>query len=678
MAKRFDIKRVPIRYFVLSAIVTAFFIFSIIAIQFIINFFTTSNVLKIYDTVFNIKNEISYLNNSVHTLFSNPYTYIKDSKFSGLYKSLENINNQLDNISTIKIAKNNPYYQKIYEYVHEYKINLQKCQDLNYKLFNPEEGKIANIENLLFLIKSNSSYQRPPFKKYTTELISIINELKTPKMPGQVIANELETLENNLAKLTVSNTQINTKNNLLILVDKIKNVTGNLLLLMDQYGRPFASGALKNLNTDLLLSSSSNFLENIRHKIIKQKLYYKAITLTIITLLLGILIIGFGLTLFFVLNKNLNKIIDSLKELELGNLERKELIKITREFGIISLIINRIVSNLKYKSKIISLFAQGKYNQEIKTLSPRDELGQNLIKLQEYLHNYEKNIQQSQQSEQRQKWITEGLAYLGDILRQNATDLNNLLENSLKAALDYLKAPMGAIYYVNYNYQEPIYELKIAFAYSKEKMHKVSYRLTEGFVGTVAADGEPIILKQVPEDYIFYETAFGYGRPNTIAWFPIKEENKIYGVLEIALNETFEEHHTLLIEKFASDLASTITFVNINQQTKHLVQQLTEKTEEFEQREIQYKLSIEDLNDKIQELQEQIENLKIDNKIKQDIISEKVAQIIELEKKIKEKEIEIEQTINRFKKAEELYKTKIANLQEQIKILLSRDSDKEE
>lgn len=674
MAQRFDIRKIPIRYIVLFAISTASIIFLIIASQFIVNFYNTKKILEIYNTAFNIKTEISFLQNNVHTIFSDPYKYIDEKEFSKLFKSIEKINHYLSTISKNPLAQKNIYYHKIIEQTNEYKINLQKCQTLNYKLFNPTESKLAAIDNLIYQLKTNNAYLRSPFSHYTAELINIINHLKEHDLPNEIISQKLNDLEKNLSKLNVRASQLTTKNNMLIIVDKLKSAVADYLFLLDQYGKPLSSGILKKLNTDILISSTSQFLDNINNSIIKRRFYFRSITFTILTIIFALIIISLGTNLYFILTRNLNKITSSLIELELGNLERKELIKTTKELGFITLTINRIASNFKYKAQIIENFSQGKYEQQIHPLSPNDILAQNLINLKDYLQTYEQNIEQTRQSEAKQKWVTQGLALLGDTLREHATNLQDLLETSLKTMLDYIKAPMGAIYYKNEMEQELVYELKIAFAYDKKKMHKVKYRLTEGFVGTVAADGEPIILKQVPEDYIFYETAFGHGRPDTIAWFPIKEENTIFGVLEIALSGQFEHHHLQLINKFTSDLASTITFVNINQQTRHLVQQLTEKTEEFERREIEYRLTIEDLNDQIHELKNQVSELKLEINIKQEIISEKVTKIIELEEKIKDTEKELKQTIERFRKAEELYKTKIANLEEQIKKLSNRDS----
>ncbi len=678
MASRLDIKKIPIRYFILFAIATALTIFGFIAIQFLSNFYETKRILEVYNSIFNIKTEINYIDNTVHTIFSSPYRYIDETDFSRLYKSIENINHYINTISNNKIIKNNPYYHQVIADVNNYKVNLQKIQSINYKLFNPTEGKISILDNLIFQIKSNSKFTTPPFDTYTAEIINTINNLESHNLPNEIISKKLNELEKQISRLPVKASQLQTKNNLVILLGKIKNNVAQYLLLLDQYGKPFASGVLKKLDTGPLTNSTSQLLENIDNNIVKRKFYYRSILLTVLTLLFALIIISLGVNLYFLLSRNLNKIINYLTDLEQGNLERKNLIKTTKEFGLITLAINRISSNLKYKSKIIYNFSQGQYNQEIHALSPADEIAHNLIKLQEYLHNYEQNIEQTRLSEAKQKWVTQGLALLGDVLREHASNLDNLLDNSLKTLLDYLKAPMGAIYYVNYEYEDPVYELKIAYAYDKKKIHKVKYRLTEGFVGTVAADGEPIILHEVPQDYIFYETAFGYGRPKTIAWFPVKEEKNIYAVIELALHENFDQHHLQLIEKFTSDLASTITFVNVNLQTQHLVKQLTEKTEQFEQQEIQYKLTIEDLNDKVKELEQQIKNLKLDLSVKQDIISEKVAKIVELEEKLKEKETELNKTIERFKKAEELYKTKIANLQEQIQKLSDQNDTQQE
>ena len=675
MGKKNNFNKVHLKYFMVIAVSTVLIFFIFLSMIFFNFSYKTKKILEIYNSIVNIKTEINFLNSSLYKITSNPYRYIEKKNFYTSYKIIEKIKQEVNQLNENKLIKDNFYLNQLKTEINNLKTNLQKLENLNFLLFNPINSKLASIDHLINELKINNAYTSDPFRRYTQNIFETISKLKTNQLSYSSVIENLEFTKKNIRKLNLSPNQIQTKNSLLILTQKIIQSVNDYFFLLNEYGKDFSSGVLNEISTDKILNNTQSLSEIINDKIVEKKLINKIQLYSIHTLFLAFIIILMGFFMSLVVNKNLKLITKNLKELEIGDLSRKELIEKIYEFRNISLILNRISSNLKSKSKIIESFSKGKYNIHIQPLSNNDELGENLIKLKNYFKQYEKNIQQTKLSEEKQKWLTKGFAFFSDALRKYAINLDELLEKSFKTLLDYMQIPMGAIYYVNTEKKEKVYQLKIAYAYDKKKIKKLSYRLTEGFVGTVAADGNPIILEKVPENYLFYETAFGYGRPKSIAWFPVKDEKIIHAVIEIAFLKNFEEYDIQLIEKFCSDLATTINYVNINLKTKKLVQQLTEKTQEFEQREIEYKFHIEDLKDNIEILEKEIEELKIDLNIKQNIISEKISKIIELEKKNKEKELELRKTIERFQKIEELYKTKIENLEDQIQKLL--DSGKE-
>ncbi len=670
MSRKISLSKIPIRYFLLGGISLITIIFIYVIGLFISFYAFNKNAIEVYKLTNKINKEITIIDNQVKTIFADPYRYIQEKEYKKIYKSLNRISEYIHELSKFNLINNNFYFKQLQNNFETYKNKLAEAQNLNNQLYNNTDSRLAVIRNLVFQLKNNPEYLNPPFNKYVNQIVSISENLTSSNSIN--IQRKLKKLSKQLELQPVSSPrQQIVKKNLLATINNIKLSIADYYYLLDRYGEPFSSGVLKAINPANLQASIVQLLESEENIIVQKSKKRETIILLAIGLF-ALLLIFYGYNVYKIIYQNLYKILQYLKRIEYGSLEKFDLIRITKELSDITITINRITSNLRFKNRKLQELAKGNYDIDISPLSSEDVLTFSIIDLKNYLKKYHEDIQKTRENEEKQKWVTQGLAHLSDVLRKYSTELNSLLENSLKELLKTLNAPMGAIYYRENKADEVVYKLNIAFAYNKKKVSNLEYRLTEGFIGTVAADAKPIIISPVPENYIFYETAFGYGRPNTIAWFPIQFENEIYGILEIASNEKFEDYHISFIEKFTNDLGTTINYVLINERTRQLVKELTQKTEDFEQKEIEYKLRLEDYNEKINDLKEEIKQLKLDNSIKQNIISEKVAQILELEQKIKEKDKELKETIARFKKAEKAYQKKIENLEDQIQKLIDK------
>jgi len=92
--------------------------------------------------------------------------------------------------------------------------------------------------------------------------------------------------------------------------------------------------------------------------------------------------------------------------------------------------------------------------------------------------------------------------------------------------------------------------------------------LGEGLPGQVAKDGKILNLKAVPEGYITIRTGLGQASPNSLIIFPVKVENKLLGVIELASFHEFtsedEEFFNSLSELIADQM---LVFLNESDKT---------------------------------------------------------------------------------------------------------------
>lgn len=113
-------------------------------------------------------------------------------------------------------------------------------------------------------------------------------------------------------------------------------------------------------------------------------------------------------------------------------------------------------------------------------------------------------------------------------------------------------AGIGAIY-ANVNGS-----LELKYGYALEKNMSLSYSFGEGLVGRVAAEGKRLYLDQLPEGYITVVSGLGNSSPKRLALVPVKGENRLAGVMEIATFSDLNESTLAHLEESAEAIASTI------------------------------------------------------------------------------------------------------------------------
>jgi GAF domain-containing protein len=77
---------------------------------------------------------------------------------------------------------------------------------------------------------------------------------------------------------------------------------------------------------------------------------------------------------------------------------------------------------------------------------------------------------------------------------------------------------------------------------------------------------------------------------------PLKVNEKIYGILELAAFRKYEPHEVELIEKFAESIASTISSVKVNERTRILLEKTQQQAEEMRAQEEEMRQNMEELS----------------------------------------------------------------------------------
>jgi len=199
-------------------------------------------------------------------------------------------------------------------------------------------------------------------------------------------------------------------------------------------------------------------------------------------------------------------------------------------------------------------------------------------------------------SDEIRNWITKGLADFGDILRQNSDNMDKLAKNVMAKLIDYLDANQGAIYILNeLNQQNKFFEMKSAIAYGREKYLKKNFELKEGLVGRCAFEKLPIYLKEIPEDYIKITSGLGTAEPDFLLLVPLVINQNVLGVIELASFKEIQQYQIDFISTLGENIASTISNVRVNEQTKELLGESKMRGDELSAQEEELRQNMEEL-----------------------------------------------------------------------------------
>ena len=117
----------------------------------------------------------------------------------------------------------------------------------------------------------------------------------------------------------------------------------------------------------------------------------------------------------------------------------------------------------------------------------------------------------------------------------------------------------------------------------------------EGIVGQCYLEAHTIYMAKVPSNYMSITSGLGNANPSALLVIPLRTNDKIEGVLELASLRPFKPHEIEFLEKLGELLASSIVTVRTAEKTTKLLQVSQEQAEEMRAQEEEMRQNMEEL-----------------------------------------------------------------------------------
>ncbi|MCQ2973754.1 MAG: GAF domain-containing protein [Bacteroidales bacterium] len=258
--------------------------------------------------------------------------------------------------------------------------------------------------------------------------------------------------------------------------------------------------------------------------------------------------------------------------------------------------ISQLTVGLQKTSEFAHAIGQGDFSSNYQPLSDKDVLGNSLLNMRKSLQQAKEEEIKRQREDVQRNWTTEGLALFAEILRHHTENVVELSDDIIVNLVKYLKANQGGIFIYQDIDPENVYlELLSAYAYNRKKYFKRKINIGEGLVGAAAEEKYTIYLTDIPDDYIEIESGTGSANPKSLLIVPLKIEEEVLGVIELASFNELKDYEIELVEKIAESIASTLSTARINTRTAELLEQSNSQTKVMKDQEEEMRQTIEEM-----------------------------------------------------------------------------------
>jgi PAS domain S-box-containing protein len=315
----------------------------------------------------------------------------------------------------------------------------------------------------------------------------------------------------------------------------------------------------------------------------------------IVYCIIGVLLIA--VAGWILIGKMLNKvsgITDIIRRLSLGRIDQKiEKTESLDELGKMRNELGELVDGLKRTAGFAHNIGEGNLNAEYNLLSDDDALGNSLLEMRQSLQRAETEQAVRAREEEQRNWVTAGLAKFAEILRRDNDDMEALSYNVISNMVKYVGINQGGIFILND--AEHVLEMKACYAFDRRKFAEKKIHPGEGLVGTCLLEGETIYMTEIPDAYISITSGLGDASPRALLISPLKVNEEIFGVVELASFKPFESYQLDFVQKVSESIAATISTVTVNIRTNKLLEQTKMQAEEMANQEEELRQNMEEM-----------------------------------------------------------------------------------
>ncbi|HLA13516.1 MAG TPA: response regulator, partial [Gemmatimonadaceae bacterium] len=274
-----------------------------------------------------------------------------------------------------------------------------------------------------------------------------------------------------------------------------------------------------------------------------------------------------------------------------------------------------------------------------------------LDQLKNNLNQMIANLKTTTEKNTEQDWLKTNLAKFSRMM-QGQKDLEAVSKLIMSELTPLVSAHHGVFYIMDDDDNTPVLKLIASYAHKERKHVGNRFHLGEGLVGQAALEKKPILLTNVPDDYIRITSGLGEAPPRNVLVLPVLFEGEVKAVIELASFLPFSQIHQLFLDQLAETVGVVINMIAANMRTAELLEQSQSLTLELQTQSEELRNQQEELKRSNAELEAQATTLRTSEELLKDQqeelqqvneeLEEKASLLAEQNRKVESKNEEVE------------------------------------
>ncbi|MBV9884544.1 MAG: HAMP domain-containing protein, partial [Sphingomonadaceae bacterium] len=274
--------------------------------------------------------------------------------------------------------------------------------------------------------------------------------------------------------------------------------------------------------------------------------------------------------------------------------------------------VNQLAANLTNQVRSIADVATAVTKGDL-TRSIAVEASGEMAALKDTINEMIRNLKEQTLKNAEQDWLKTNLARFSRML-QGERDLATVSNLIMSELAPLVNAQYGVFYVTRREEEETKLELVASYGAESHDELRREFRLREGLVGQAAADKRPILLQDVPGDFIRIGSGLGQAAPTSINILPALFEDEVKAVIELASFSEFNETHQSFLDQLMESIGIVLNTIAATMRTEGLLKQSQLLTQELQARQTELTTKQEELHATNEELQEKAQLLENEKK----------------------------------------------------------------
>jgi len=274
--------------------------------------------------------------------------------------------------------------------------------------------------------------------------------------------------------------------------------------------------------------------------------------------------------------------------------------------------VNQLAANLTNQVRSIAEVATAVTKGDL-TRSIAVEASGEMAALKDTINEMISNLKEQTLKNAEQDWLKTNLARFSRML-QGERDLATVSNLIMSELAPLVNAQYGVFYVTKREEEETKLELVASYGAESSNELKQEFHLREGLIGQAAADRRPILLKEVPPDFIRVGSGLGHATPANVNILPALFEDEVKAVIELASFSEFNETHQNFLDQLMESVGIVLNTIAATMRTEGLLKQSQLLTQELQARQTELTRKQQELHATNEELQEKAQLLENEKK----------------------------------------------------------------